>query len=56
MIGIAVAPSEVRARMIEGGTTHQLEPGAVLVVPAGVPHHFTAVSDPFRYFVTKVGG
>jgi len=26
----------------------------VLVIPPGVPHHFTAVSDPFLYLVAKV--
>ena len=29
-------------------------PGDVLAVPAGVPHQFTQVSDPFLYFVVKV--
>jgi len=28
----------------------------VLVVPAGVPHQFVDVSDPFLYFVAKVEG
>jgi uncharacterized protein GlcG (DUF336 family)/mannose-6-phosphate isomerase-like protein (cupin superfamily) len=49
-----VAPGEVRARTIAGGVTHQLAPGDLLVVPAGVPHQFVAVSDPFLYFVVKV--
>ena len=35
-------------------TTHQLRAGDVLVIPEGVPHQFTAVSDPFLYFVVKV--
>jgi mannose-6-phosphate isomerase-like protein (cupin superfamily) len=47
-------PGEIRARAVDGGTTHQLAEGDVLVVPAGVPHQFVAVSDPFLYFVTKV--
>ena len=49
-------PGELRARAIEGGTAHDLQPGDVLVVPAGVPHQFTAVSDPFLYLVVKVEG
>ena len=49
-----VAPGEVRARAVEGGRERQLGPGDVLVIPAGVPHQFTAVSDPFLYFVAKV--
>jgi mannose-6-phosphate isomerase-like protein (cupin superfamily) len=48
-------PGEQRAHSVVGGTEHRLEAGDVLVVPAGVPHQFTAVSDPFHYFVTKVG-
>jgi uncharacterized protein GlcG (DUF336 family) len=35
-------------------TTHHLDEGDVLVVPAGAPHRFTAVSDPFLYLVVKV--
>jgi glc operon protein GlcG len=34
--------------------TYQLRPGDVLVIPEGVPHQFTAASDPFLYFVVKV--
>jgi glc operon protein GlcG len=51
-----VGPGEVRARAIEGGTSHDLAEGDVLVVPAGVPHQFVAVSDPFLYLVVKVAG
>ena len=49
-----VAPGEVRARSVEGGTAHELGEGDVLAIPSGVPHQFTAVSDPFLYFVVKV--
>jgi uncharacterized protein GlcG (DUF336 family) len=48
------APGEVRARAIDGGTSHRLSAGDVLAIPAGVPHQFTEVSDPFLYFVVKV--
>ena len=34
--------------------TYDLSPGDLLVVPAGMPHRFTAASDPFRYLVVKV--
>jgi glc operon protein GlcG len=37
-------------------TTSELAPGDLLVIPATVPHTFTAVSDPFRYLVVKVAG
>jgi uncharacterized protein GlcG (DUF336 family) len=49
-----VAPGEVRARGVEGGTAHELSEGDVLAIPGGVPHQFTRVSDPFLYFVVKV--
>ncbi|MGY1616755.1 heme-binding protein [Geodermatophilus sp. SYSU D00691] len=49
-----VAPGELRADFIDGGTAHELGEGDVLVVPSGVPHQFVDVSDPFLYFVTKV--
>jgi glc operon protein GlcG len=51
-----VTPGELRAASTDGGTDHDLAPGDVLVVPAGVPHQFTAVSDPFHYLVVKVEG
>lgn len=47
-------PGELRASRTEGGTTHRIAQGDVLVVPERVPHHFTAVTDPFRYYVVKV--
>jgi glc operon protein GlcG len=49
-----VAPGELRASAVDGGTTHELSEGDVLAIPSGVPHQFTAVSDPFLYFVVKV--
>jgi uncharacterized protein GlcG (DUF336 family) len=51
-----VAPGELRAGFVDGGTAHELAEGDVLVIPAGVPHQFVDVSDPFLYFVTKVVG
>jgi len=49
-------PGERRAAAVTGGTTHHLSPGAVLVLPAGVPHWFTEVPGPLRYHVVKVVG
>ena len=40
-------PGELRGRAVQGGTTHQLAEGDVLAIPAGVPHQFVTVSDPF---------
>jgi glc operon protein GlcG len=55
MVGVRNAgDGEVRARSITGGHAHELSPGDVLTVPAGVPHQFTRASDPFLYFVVKV--
>jgi glc operon protein GlcG len=50
----SVGDGEIRARAIAGGKLHSLGPGDVLAIPAGVPHQFTEVSDPFLYFVVKV--
>ncbi|MBV9197294.1 MAG: heme-binding protein [Solirubrobacterales bacterium] len=49
-----VGDGEVRAESVTGGTAHELSPGDVLAVPAGVAHQFTRVSYPFLYFVVKV--
>jgi glc operon protein GlcG len=51
-----VAPGELRASSVDGGTAHELREGDVLAIPHGVPHQFTDVSDPFLYFVVKVEG
>ena len=47
-------PGEVRGASIEGGETHALKPGDVLVVPHGVPHWFREVQGPLTYYVVKV--
>jgi quercetin dioxygenase-like cupin family protein len=49
-----VAPGELRARVTNGGTPHELAEGDVLAIPSGVPHQFTGVSNPFLYFVVKI--
>ena len=51
-----VAAGESRAAAISGGTEHRLAAGDVLAIPAGVPHQFIAVTDPFLYYVVKVAG
>lgn len=48
------APDEQRGSAISGGDTRQLAAGDVIVVPNGTPHQFTAVTDPFVYYVVKV--
>ena len=57
--GIAVeatttAPDELRGKSITGGETRQLKKGDVIIVPAGVPHWFKEVTNPFLYYVVKV--
>jgi quercetin dioxygenase-like cupin family protein len=48
-----VSPGEIRAPKIAGGEEHHLKKGDVIVIPAGVPHQFTAVEGTFLYFVVK---
>ena len=48
------SPGEIRGKSINGGETFQLAKGDVVVVPAGVPHWFKDVTDPFLYYVVKV--
>ena len=49
-----VAPDELRGPGIEGGETHHLRVGDVIVVPNGVPHWFKSVDAPFLYYTVKV--
>lgn len=46
-------PGELRGTSIANGSARDLAPGDVVVVPAGVPHWFERVSDPFTYYVVK---
>src|SRR5262249_3133804 len=46
-----IAPDEIRGARIEGGETRELAKGDVLIVPAGVPHWFKDVTNPFLYYV-----
>jgi glc operon protein GlcG len=47
------APGELRGERIDGGEPRQLARGDVIIVPAGVPHWFKEVSNPFLYYVVK---
>lgn len=51
--GSTIAADEIRGSSIQGGTEQQLVKGDVFVVPNGVPHWFTRVQAPFRYYVVK---
>jgi quercetin dioxygenase-like cupin family protein len=48
------APDEFRGQSISGGDTRQLKKGDVIIIPAGVPHWFKEVTNPFLYYVVKV--
>ena len=48
------SPDELRGVSIDGGETRSLTKGDVVVIPAGVPHQFVKVTNPFLYFVVKV--
>ncbi len=52
--GKTTAPDEIRGASIQGGDTRRLVKGDVMIVPNGVPHWFTKVTNPFNYYVVKV--
>ena len=47
-------PDEIRGKSIQGGDTHTLTKGDVIIIPAGITHWFQEVKAPFLYFVVKV--
>ncbi len=47
------APDESRGSEISGGETRHIAKGDVLIIPAGVPHWFKEVTNPFLYYVVK---
>lgn len=51
--GMTVAAGEVRGASIRDGVEQELSKGDVFIVPNGVPHWFTRVRAPFRYYVVK---
>jgi mannose-6-phosphate isomerase-like protein (cupin superfamily) len=49
-----IAPSEWRGGEIIGGTTRELSPGDLLLIPAGIPHQLTVpTGSSFTYFAIK---
>jgi quercetin dioxygenase-like cupin family protein len=55
MIGGRVSrPNQQLGTDINGGQTHHLTKGDVVVVPAGMPHWFKEVPKPVTYYVVKV--
>ena len=51
--GKQTAPGQSRGTSIEGGETHHLTKGDVIVIPAGVPHWFKEVKPLVNYYVVK---
>ena len=39
---------------IRSGVTHELKPGDVIVIPAGVGHQFTKIDDHIRYLMVRI--
>jgi mannose-6-phosphate isomerase-like protein (cupin superfamily) len=50
----ATNPLQPRGTDIQGGESHQLTKGDVIVVPAGQPHWFKEVPASVSYYVVKV--
>lgn len=38
---------------IQGGESHEVKAGDIVVIPAGVPHQFTAIHEPVAYVNVK---
>ena len=51
--GNVTGPGQHRGTDITGGQAQRLAKGDVMVIPAGVPHWFKEVSNPFLYYVVK---
>jgi glc operon protein GlcG len=55
MVGGKVeTPGQWKGASIQGGETHHLSKGDVIVVPAGTPHWFKEVPATISYYVVKV--
>jgi quercetin dioxygenase-like cupin family protein len=46
-------PNQLLGTDIQGGETHHLAKGDVIVIPAGVPHWFKEVPKSVQYFTVK---
>lgn len=52
--GKLIRPGQYLGKDIQGGESHHLVKGDVIVVPAGTPHWFKEVPGTVSYFVVKV--
>jgi mannose-6-phosphate isomerase-like protein (cupin superfamily) len=51
---VALNGPTMRGTTIQGGVSRQLGPGDVVVIPAGVPHWFSGVSDDLKFLIIRV--
>ncbi len=52
--GKVTKPGQHVGSDIQGGETHHLSKGDVMVIPAGTPHWFKEVPQSISYYVVKV--
>ena len=52
--GRVTRPGQQLGSDINGGQSHHLVKGDVMVIPAGMPHWFKEVTKPVTYYVVKV--
>jgi mannose-6-phosphate isomerase-like protein (cupin superfamily) len=52
-VRVLAGPS-VRGSAIENGESRKVGPGDVIIIPAGVPHWFSAIDGAIRYSVVRV--
>lgn len=52
--GKTTKPGQMLGSGIQGGETHHLSKGDVIVVPAGTPHWFKEIPSSISYYVVKV--
>jgi mannose-6-phosphate isomerase-like protein (cupin superfamily) len=51
--GKQTGPGQHLGTSIQGGETHHLSKGDVIVIPAGTPHWFKELTPPVTYYVVK---
>jgi mannose-6-phosphate isomerase-like protein (cupin superfamily) len=51
---IALNGPTMRGSIIEDGVSRDLGPGDVIVIPAGVPHWFSAVNQDLKFLIIRV--
>jgi mannose-6-phosphate isomerase-like protein (cupin superfamily) len=52
-VKVLVGPS-MRGGALEGGESHKVGPGDMIIVPPGVPHWFSSIDGAIRYSVVRV--